>query len=164
MSPNDTIARFLDDVPCPGETAGPARPAGEFPVPEGVLHLELTARDQLACSFRCLSLRSSRLSGASTRQLRDVCDRLAGRLHYLLEPLRLVEVDDNSAVAQMRSDRPRLEGAGSSYYELLVRRGGEISLRRYHSASGQRRQPVPATVTREVLGRLCDDLVAALSD
>jgi hypothetical protein len=45
----------------------------------------------------------------------------------------------------------------------MVRRGGDITLSRYNKKSGQLRQIVPAHVTREVLGRLADDFVAAAS-
>jgi hypothetical protein len=45
---------------------------------------------------------------------------------------------------------------------LTVRRGGDLTLSRYSKQGGQMRQIVPAQVTREVLGRLADDFVAAV--
>jgi hypothetical protein len=65
-------------------------------------------------------------------------------------------------VAQLRSSPPQRDDDGRSYYELTVRRGGEISLCRYRKEPGAARVQIPATVTREVLLRLVDDFEAVL--
>ena len=59
-----------------------------------------------------------------------------------------------SCVVQLRSNPPQHDDDGRSYYELLVRRGGEIALTRYRKENGNARQQITATVTREVLLRL----------
>jgi hypothetical protein len=59
----------------------------------------------------------------------------------------------------MRSKPPQA-GEASTYYELLVRRGGEFSLCRYEKHPGDVRKTIPAHVTREVLLRLIDDFAA----
>jgi hypothetical protein len=64
----------------------------------------------------------------------------------------------------MRSNPPQRDEDGRSYYELLVRRGGEIALARYRKENGAARRPVAAHLTREVLLRLAADFVAALSE
>ena len=56
------------------------------------------------------------------------------------------------------TDVDRLAGP----YEVLVRAGGSISLRRYRKPRGAMREPVSATVTREVLVRLAGDFVASV--
>jgi hypothetical protein len=63
---------------------------------------------------------------------------------------------------QLRSSPPQQGDDGTSYYELMVRRGGDITLSRYQKQPGQIRQIVPANVTREVLQRLAEDFVAAV--
>jgi hypothetical protein len=64
---------------------------------------------------------------------------------------------------QLRSNPPQRNDDGSTYYELLVRRGGELSLSRYRKPAGQERQSVSAHLTREALLRLVDDFAAALA-
>ena len=74
--------------------------------------------------------------------------------------LRQREAD--ACVVQLRSSPPQRDDDGRSYYELLVRKGGEIALQRYRKEIGDARQPIAATVTREVLLRLVVDFETAL--
>ncbi|MGE0609574.1 MAG: hypothetical protein AB7O62_20960 [Pirellulales bacterium] len=127
-----------------------------------VLRCELAALDTLGCEFTWLSVATDGLAAASPLQLQKISDALSQRLTYLLEPISPIEVDSERCVVQMRSNPPQKNESGSSYYELLVRRGGEISLCRFEKAPGQQRQVVPAQVTREVLLRIIGDLEAVL--
>ena len=68
----------------------------------------------------------------------------------------------HACVVQLRSNPPQRDDDGRSYYELLVRRGGEIALARYRKENGNARQQIAATVTREVLLRLVGDFCAVL--
>jgi hypothetical protein len=126
------------------------------------LRCELVALDSLACAFTRLSLRSDALRQLSSAQLRAAAEGLAKRLTYLLEPIRPIEVDAEGAVVQLRSDPPHKETDRTSYYELLLSRGCELSLVRYARPAGQPRQPIAAQVTREVLVRLAGDLADAV--
>jgi hypothetical protein len=119
-------------------------------------------RTSLAISFQRLELATSELAAASAADLQRISKLLAERLTYLLEPISPIETDAQACVVQMRSNPPQRDDDGRSYYELLVRRGGAISLARYRKENGAARQQVPATVTREVLLRLAGDFVAAL--
>lgn len=127
----------------------------------GRLEADLTAVDQLACGFERLSFKTPRLENQSIDQLRKVADALAGRLSYLLESISPIETDNEGCVVQMRSQPPHKDDDGTSYYELVVRRG-ELSLCRFTKASGQSRRVIPAMVTREVFYRLAQDLSTAL--
>lgn len=124
------------------------------------LTCELAALDTLGCAFLRLALTTDDLAGASPARLQKISDALAGRLTYLLEPISPIEVDEERCIVQMRSNPPQHNEGKSSYYELLVRRGGEISLCRYEKSPSQARQAVPAQVTREVLLRLVGDFAA----
>jgi len=106
-------------------------------------------------------LRSDALASAGIERLRDVSQKLAARLTYLLEPIAPVEVDAQQCVVQLRSNPPQRDEQGTSYYELLVRQGGELSLRRWTKEPGDVRRPLAAHVTREVLLRLAGDFAAA---
>jgi hypothetical protein len=126
-----------------------------------ILTCELAALDTLACSFTRLTLAVDRLAGASEDALRKMANDLTKRVNYLLEPIAPIEVDPEQCVIQLRSNPPQRDEHRSSYYELLVRRGGEISLCRYTKDRGAPRQVAPANVTREVLLRLVGDFEAA---
>ncbi len=124
-------------------------------------HSELTALDTLACAFQRFDLTATALGAASMDRLKQVAEALARRLTYLLEPISPVEVDAQQCVIQLRSNPPQRGETGSSYYELLVARGGRLSLVRYAKEPQTPRRLVPAQVTREVFLRLIADFSAA---
>jgi hypothetical protein len=127
------------------------------------LTCELTALDTLGCAFTTLTVASDVLAGASTERLKKLADALSRRINYLLEPVNPIEVDPEQCVVQLRSVPPQKDDSQTSYYELHVRRGGQIDLARYAKDRGQPRQVVPAQVTREVLLRLVGDFSAVLN-
>lgn len=126
------------------------------------LVLGLSSHDQLALAFTELRLETDRLADAKVDRVREVAQAITNRVSYLLEPLTPVEIDRELAVVQLRSTDPSQDSEGPSYYEVLVRTGGSISLRRYKKPKGAIREPIDATVTREVLGRLVGDFVACV--
>lgn len=111
----------------------------------------------LACEFEQLSLSTTALAQATMDELKQISDDLAARVTYLLEPIGPVEQDQSQCIVQMRSKPPQKGDDGTCYYELLVRRGGELSLCRYKKEPGDVRKVIPAIVTQEVLLRLVDD-------
>ena len=128
---------------------------------EQKLTCELVSLDTLACAFDRLSVATTAWHDASLDQLREISTALAARLTYLLEPIAPTEFDTDRCTVQMRSKPPQRDDDGSTYYELLVERGGRLMLCRYQAPPGMARQVVPAQVTREVLRRLVTDLAAA---
>jgi hypothetical protein len=130
--------------------------------PPHQLSIDLAERNSLAVSFRDLRVASSVLGGADAIKLEQVGNALAARLTYLMEPISPIEVDAGHCVVQLRSNPPQRDDDGRSYYELLVRSGGEISLARFRKENGGPRQAIIATVTREVLLRLVGDFCAVL--
>ena len=129
----------------------------------GRVEADLLAVDAIGCSFQTLGYSTSQLADATLDDLKQISMDLTAKLTYLLEPIGLVEADADRCSVQLRSNPPQKGEDGTSYYELLVRRGGDISLSRYQKRPGQMREIVPAHITREVLGRLADDFVAAVS-
>jgi hypothetical protein len=126
------------------------------------LTCDIVERNSLAIVFNQLRLATTELAGATAVNLERISNALASRLTYLMEPIRPIELDADACVVQMRSNPPQQDDDGRSYYELLVRRGGEIALARYRKEPGTPRQQIPATVTREVLLRLAGDFSAVL--
>ena len=116
----------------------------------------------LAVNVGSLVLETSELATATIHELEEMSRDLSGRVNYLLEPIGPIEADADTCTVQMRSMPPHKDDDGRSYYELLVRRGGELSLRRYRKEPGQPRTAIPATLTREVLVRLIGDFGAVL--
>jgi hypothetical protein len=93
------------------------------------------------------------------RQARDI----EGRISYLLEGFRLVEVDEFNVLAQMRSVTPYHKNGDTFYYELLLQHGNSVTLTRYRkSAPAEKREAVPFHLTPETFERLVDDLAATL--
>lgn len=132
-------------------------------LPDARVEADLTVVDAVGCAFQTLGLLTDRLAGAPIERLKAVSEALTKRLTYLLEPIGLIEADADRCAVQLRSQPPQKGDDGTCYYELMVRRGGDITLSRYCQRPGQMRQIVPAQVTREVLVRLADDFLAALA-
>ena len=128
----------------------------------GRVEADLVAVDAIGCSFQTLGLSTGKLASASLDELKAISETLTGKLTYLLEPIGLVEADADRCSIQLRSNPPKKGEDETSYYELMVRRGGDITLSRYSKKTGQLRQIIPANVTREVLGRLADDFIEAV--
>lgn len=126
------------------------------------LTCELVGLDAIGCSFTRLSVASDELDGVSTDRLKAISEALAKRVTYLLEPISPIEIDAEGCVVQMRSNPPQKGEDGTYYYELLVHRGGELSLCRYHKLPGGQRERTSAHVTREVFFRLVEDFSAVL--
>lgn len=126
------------------------------------LTCEFVERNSLAVSFNQLRLVTNELADSDATKLERISKSLAERLTYLMEPISPIEIDAEECVVQLRSNPPQRDDDGRSYYELNVRRGGEIALTRYRKENGEARRRVPANVTREVLLRLVGDFCAVL--
>ena len=126
------------------------------------LTCDLVERNSLAVAFQALRVATPELAAATSTSLERMAKSLSAQLTYLMEPIRPIEIDADACIAQLRSSPPQRDDDGRSYYELTVRRGGEIALSRYRKEPGTARQQIPATVTREVLLRLADDFEAVL--
>jgi hypothetical protein len=128
----------------------------------GRVEADLLAVDAVGCALETLAYTTTKLANSSLDDLKRISQQLTGKLTYLLEPIGLVEADRDRAAIQLRSSPPKKGEDGTSYYELMVRRGGDVTLSRYQKKPGQIRQIVRANFTREVLVRLADDFVAAV--
>jgi hypothetical protein len=129
---------------------------------KGQLESVVVAVDAIGCAFETFVLTSDRLAGASMERVKKISGALSTRLTYLMEPISPIEADLDSCTLQLRSMPPKQGEQGTIYYELLVKRGGSLSLQRYMAKPGQMRLPIAAQVTREVFQRLADDFVAVL--
>jgi len=126
------------------------------------VNCDLIDVNTLACEFPALTLSTPELAGASLDALKATSARLVARLTYLLEPISQIEADGEHCVVQLRSSPPKRDENGSCYYELLVRRGGDLELRRWRKRLGESRAAISCIVTREVLTRLIGDFDEAV--
>lgn len=121
------------------------------------LRCEVDQCDQLAVAVYELVLESNELANVEIAKLQAASDALCKRVTYLLEPISPIETDADSCVVQMRSTPPQQQENGRFYYELMLRRGGAVTMYRYEKQPAAIRQRVAANLTHEVLGRLVED-------
>lgn len=127
---------------------------------------EIQDFDKFSCILKTLAVRRTQAPPANTalkkflqRQAAE-CER---RIAYLLENFRLVEVDEENYLAQVRSATPHQKHDEKFYYEVLLQHGLGATFARYRMAlEAENRERVACHLTHEVLERLVDDLAAAL--
>jgi hypothetical protein len=130
--------------------------------PRRTITCEVVECNSLAVSFDRLRLIATELATAGAADLERIGKALAERLTYLMEPIAPIEIDAAACTVQLRSNPPQRDDDGRSYYELIVRRGGEITLARFRKEPTCARRHITATVTREVLLRLVADFCFVL--
>lgn len=139
------------------QVGGPARI--EVPLGSGRVIMELLAVDSIGCGLDFLCYETSTLAHASIPDLQKIATKLQSLVSYLFEPIGLLEIDREACVLQLRSMPPDHDLESVRYYELWVRKGGEIALTRYRKRRGKMRERIAAQLTREVVSRLAHDFV-----
>ncbi len=116
-------------------------------------------RDELSCLLWQLSV--ARTGDAPARETMKIwADRLATNVTGLLEPLKVVELDDQRGEGFLRSVEPSEREAQLCYFELFLEGTKTAHLRRYQSAADKssKREQTTFALTYESLGKLIDDL------
>jgi hypothetical protein len=98
----------------------------------------------------------------SITELEAWAKRIESRVTYLMEPLVLVEADAEGLEVEMRSQSPTPRDGLRAFFQARLTRRGVVNIHRlaFNNTSRQRER-VPFQLTREVLERLADDLVAS---
>jgi len=159
MSLSKKIAAALDEntkvhaPPCEvGVEDGPSR-----------LTLHLAALDSVGLAFSTLEFTTTSRSEWTSEALRGWGERLASRVTYLMEPLKVFEVDAGGGEVQIRSQNPTARAEQRGYYEIRLFKLGSLRMERYaFDETSRQRRTVPCQLTREVLDRLADDLAASV--
>jgi hypothetical protein len=127
------------------------------------LTLNLTALDTVGLAFSTMEFARTSRTEWSSDALKAWGDRLSKRVTYLMEPLKVLEVNDQEGEVQMRSQSPTPRDDLRSYYEMRLFRQGTLRMERFvfDETTRQRRQ-VPCQLTRETLERLADDIAASV--
>jgi hypothetical protein len=128
------------------------------------LTLHLTALDTVGLGFTALEFATSSRPEWSSEALKSWGDRIASRVTYLMEPLKVLEIDAGGGEVQIRSHSPTPRAEQRGYYEMRLFRNGSLRMERFifNDAARQRRQ-TPCQLTIEVLERLADDIAASVS-
>jgi hypothetical protein len=147
-----------------GLTATPGAPTA-VAAEEGPhrLALEVGLAGPVGLEARGLEFADSGRPEWSLDELKDWGARLAARLTYLMEPLVVLEADAVAGAVELRSKSPTGRDGRRSYYRIRLDRRGTLRLDRVaYDESARSRRAVPMQLTREVLERLADDLVASV--
>ena len=121
--------------------------------------LSIDRNDDLSCALWEMSQRSRSPLSERGLDLKRWADKVAGQVRGLLEPLRVIEIDDRRDEALIRSDEPTARKDERYYYELRLDGSGSALVRRYCGTTevGRRRQ-VAFTLTHEAVAKLAADL------
>jgi hypothetical protein len=126
------------------------------------LTLNLTALDTVGVAFDQLEFVTTDRQDWSSEALNGWGQRLAARVTYLLEPLKVLEIDAGGGEVQIRSQAPTARADQRGFYEVRLHKQGILRLERciFDDAARQRKR-TPCQFTKEVLERLADDIVAS---
>jgi hypothetical protein len=142
------------------------RPAGDgrhslaaaLPEAGWAVHLTADKADSLSCLVWELTL--SRTGAAPEGlTLGAWAEGVAKRATGLLEPLRVLEVDDARGEALLRSDAPAKKGERVAYYEVKLFGTERAVVRRFAASRTESgREQVAYALTHEVLAKLAGDI------
>jgi hypothetical protein len=133
--------------------------AGTGPVVEA----DFTVVDSLGCAFRELRVTADEFATGPFDRLKTWAENLCQKVTYLLEHIGPLEADAEAQTVLVRSTPPTRQPDQTTFYEMLVKAPGVLSLRRYaRPADGSERTVCDIQITHEVLVKLVQDIVAAI--
>ncbi|QVL33079.1 hypothetical protein KIH39_03950 [Telmatocola sphagniphila] len=134
----------------------------QIPLPNCTLELTGVVNDSLSSRFRSLKLKSTSTGPELTAgEVKTWSQQVAGKVTGLLEPLKVLEVDEPQKTALLRSATPTKGNGEVSYYEMLLHSDRSCEMTRYQASTGESkpREVQPMTLTHEVLSKLIDDVM-----
>jgi hypothetical protein len=125
--------------------------------------LSITALDSVGLALDSLEFNATDRPEWSSEALNAWGGRLADRVTYLLEPLKVLEIDAGGGEVQLRSQAPTPRDDRRAFYEVRLYKSGLLRMERYaYDETTRRRERTACHLTREVLERLANDIVASL--
>jgi hypothetical protein len=126
------------------------------------LTMNMTALDTVGVAFDRLEFVTTDRQDWSSEALNGWGQRLSGRVTYLLEPLKVLEIDAGGGEVQIRSQAPTTRADQRGFYEVRLYKQGLLRLERYvFDDVTRQRQRTACQFTKEVLERLADDIAAS---
>jgi hypothetical protein len=141
--------------------AGAGRHSWTETLPEAGWSLHLAAEQSDTIGCRAWEFTLTRTGDAPAGlTLRSWADAIAARATGLMEPLKVLEIDDERQEALLRSTAPAKKGEDVLFYELKLTGLNQANLRRYQAATvpGKPREQVAYTLTHEALAKLAGDI------
>ena len=140
--------------------SGDGRHSLRIDAPESgwTVHLTADKADTLSCLVWELTL--ARTADAPTGlTLKTWAEGVAARVTGLLEPLKVLEVDDARGEALLRSESPAKKGARVTYCEVRLFSLNRAEVRRFAaSRADSGREQIAFALTHEVLAKLAGDI------
>lgn len=126
------------------------------------LTLEIAALDSVGVALDALEYAATDRREWTPQALDAWGARLAGRVTYLMEPLKVLEIDGGAGEVLLRSESPSRRGDSRNFYEVRLRRDGTCRVERMaFDEVDRRRARTRCQLTREVAERLADDIAAS---
>ena len=102
--------------------------------------------------------------------LKEAAERIEKRINYLMEPLKIIELDSTTNAVQLRSEKPELQDGPLSYFEIVLKAGkwfgqrNHVSLHRFtHKQQDEgNRGTISFPVTKKQFQKLLDDPIEIL--
>jgi hypothetical protein len=92
--------------------------------------------------------------------LQSWANSIATRATGLVEPLKVLEIDEEGKLALLRSQSPSLKGSDAHYYEVLLaeKEMATVTVKRFRAniEAGTKREQVPFALTHEVVAKLAN--------
>jgi len=132
--------------------------AAAFPTEGWTVRIAADKADTLSCLVWELHLSRTQEPPAGLT-LRTWASAIAERVHGLMEPLSIYEVDETRNEAILRSTPPSKKGEALAYYEVHLSGLTNATVRRFtatRSAAGRTQSAF--ALTHEVLARLAGDI------
>lgn len=96
--------------------------------------------------------------------LKSQAQKLSTQITYLPEELKVVEIDQQNAKAQLLSKKPRTIQSARSYYEVILEKNRTVHLKRFQFDNDKKvRKQVPFQITQDILENLIHDLADAVN-
>lgn len=138
---------------------------------EVTLKAEIAAEDTIGLMLNGVIVEKDILESQNTLEyLRSAAEAIERRINYLMEPLKLVELDSTTNALQIRSERPEVNEGAINYFEVILKSGrwfgyrNSLVLRRYSQRPGEEkdRRVEAFPLTKKQFERLLDDLIEIL--
>jgi hypothetical protein len=127
------------------------------------VEVDFTVVDSLGCAFDELRVTADEFQQGPFERLKTWAENLCRKVTYLLEHIGPVEADAEAQTVLVRSAPPTRQPDQTTFYEMLVKAPGVLTLRRYARATGDaERKACEIRITHEVLVKLVQDIVAAI--
>jgi hypothetical protein len=121
--------------------------------------------DALSSQLWEVSLHRAKPEVTDPAAMKQWAEAIAGRVTGLMEPLRVLEIDNLGNEAVLRSETVTERNEKRFHYEVKLQGTHAATLRRYQAGidSNSKREQVPFVLTHETLGMFLDDVVDCLS-